>query len=86
MVTKKKVQKHFGAIVGFNAGRDKKTGKIVQFSQPIATTADSKEDAKREITKQLNRIKEGKSVSKTFAVNPRRIKNKADFIKSSNRR
>ncbi len=84
MVKKKSAPKHWGAILTFNAGRDKKSGNIIQFHRAVATTASTREGAKKIMRRELSQMKKGKRVTKTFAPNPARVKNKKNFVRSAN--
>ncbi|MFA5397759.1 MAG: hypothetical protein WC346_17250 [Methanogenium sp.] len=81
MVKEKKIQKNYGAILELNLGKDKKSNKIIRLSKAIATTAKSKEDAKKTFKNELDRFKKRKGVTKVFGINPILIKDKKKFVK-----
>ena len=65
---KKQKEKIYGAVLGFNKGRDKKTGKIIRWSIPVTTSVKSKAEAMKEFMK-VRRSEERrlKEITKSFA-------------------
>ena len=79
--------KNWGTILAVNLGRDKKTGKIIRLTRPIATTAKSKAEAVRNMQPSLNKMKKRKGVTKVFAIKPIELRiSKSEFIKRMNKR
>ncbi len=76
-----KKEKQYGVILSVNLGRDKKSGKIIRFSQSIATTSESKKIAMKTFQKELDRIKKRKGVTKVFGIHPVLVKDKRAFVK-----
>ena len=76
-----KKEKQYGAVLSVNVGRDKKSGKIIRFSQAIATTSTSKKIAMKTFKKELERIKKMKGVTKVFGIHPVVVKDKKAFVK-----
>lgn len=79
---KKQTSKNWGVVLQVNQGRDKKTGKVIRFSMPVATTAKSKAEAIRNMRPHLERMRKMKGVTKSFGINPKELKriSKKEFI------
>jgi len=70
----KSKDKDWGAVLQVNQGKDKKTGKTIRLSMPVATTAKSKAEAIRNMKPHLERMRKRKGVTKSFGINPKELK------------
>lgn len=70
----KRKDRDWGAVLLVNLGKDKKTGKTIRLSLPVATTAKSRAEAIRNIRPHLERMKKKEGVTKSFGIKPKELK------------